>query len=62
MGAVLVAYIPERLRNFADKRVFVFGVVLVLMMVFRPEGILPKRVGDEHKKRRHRHDTPEVAQ
>lgn len=51
LGAVLVAYIPERLRNFADKRVFVFGVVLVLMMVFRPEGILPKRVGDEHKTR-----------
>lgn len=50
LGAILVAYMPERLRNFADKRVFVFGVVLVLMMVFRPEGILPKRVGDEHKR------------
>ena len=62
LGAVMVAYIPERLRNFADKRVFVFGVVLVLMMVFRPEGILPKRVGDEHKKRRHRTVNEEVAQ
>ena len=62
LGAVLVAYIPERLRNFADKRVFVFGVVLVLMMVFRPEGILPKRVGNEHKKRRDSVDTGEVAQ
>jgi branched-chain amino acid transport system permease protein len=57
-----VAYVPERLRNFADKRVFVFGVVLVLMMVFRPEGILPKRVGDEHKKRRRSAQKEEVAQ
>lgn len=62
LGAILVAYVPERLRNFADKRVFVFGVVLVLMMVFRPEGILPKRVGDEHKKRQRSSQSEEVAQ
>ena len=62
LGGILVAYVPERLRNFADKRVFVFGVVLVLMMVFRPEGILPKRVGDEHKKRRISHQKEGVAQ
>lgn len=61
LGAVLVAYMPERLRNFADKRVFVFGIVLVLMMVFRPEGILPKRVGNEHKKRKANAQAGEVA-
>jgi branched-chain amino acid transport system permease protein len=61
LGAVLVAYMPERLRNFADKRVFVFGIILVLMMVFRPEGILPKRVGNEHKKRKAKSETGEVA-
>ncbi len=61
LGAILVAYMPERLRNFADKRVFVFGIVLVLMMVFRPEGILPKRVGNEHKKRKAKAQAGEVA-
>lgn len=61
LGGILVAYMPERLRNFADKRVFVFGVVLVLMMVFRPEGILPKRVGHEHKKRKANAPAGEVA-
>ena len=61
LGGVLVAYMPERLRNFADKRILVFGIVLVLMMVFRPEGILPKRVGNEHKKRRAKSETGEVA-
>jgi branched-chain amino acid transport system permease protein len=45
LGGILVSYLPERLRNFQDKRVFVFGVALVLVMVFRPEGLLPKRVG-----------------
>ena len=43
LGAVVISYGPERFRNFADKRYFVFGVVLVLVMVFRPQGLLPSR-------------------
>jgi len=43
LGAVLVAYLPERFRAFADKRVLVFGLALVVMMIFRPQGILPSR-------------------
>jgi branched-chain amino acid transport system permease protein len=39
----LVAWIPERFRGFATRRYFVFGVVLVLVMVFRPQGIIPRR-------------------
>jgi len=42
-GAVLVAWLPERFRGFSSRRYFVFGVVLVLMMVFRPQGIIPRR-------------------
>jgi branched-chain amino acid transport system permease protein len=42
-GGFLVAWIPERFRAFSDRREFVFGVVLVLMMVFRPQGIFPRR-------------------
>lgn len=61
LGGILVAYMPERLRNFSDKRILVFGIVLVLMMVFRPEGILPKRVGNEHKKRKAKSQEGEVA-
>jgi len=43
MGAVLVAWLPERFRNFSTRRYFVFGVILVLVMVFRPQGIIPRR-------------------
>ena len=42
-GAVLVAWLPERFRNFSTRRYFVFGVILVLVMVFRPQGIIPRR-------------------
>jgi branched-chain amino acid transport system permease protein len=42
-GAVIVAWLPERFRGFSSRRYFVFGVVLVLMMVFRPQGIIPRR-------------------
>lgn len=41
LGAIVVAYLPERLRFLADTREVVFGVALVLVMIFRPQGILP---------------------
>jgi branched-chain amino acid transport system permease protein len=43
VGAVVISYGPERIRNFSDKRYFVFGVVLVVVMVFRPQGLVPSR-------------------
>ena len=43
VGGFLVAWIPERFRGFSTRRYFVFGVVLVLVMVFRPQGIIPRR-------------------
>jgi branched-chain amino acid transport system permease protein len=43
LGAVVVAYLPERFRTFGDRRVLIFGVAMVVMMNFRPEGLLPSR-------------------
>ena len=43
----VVAWMPERFRGFADKRVFVFGVALVLVMVFRPQGLIPRKIRKE---------------
>ena len=43
LGAFLVFYLPERFRGLAEWRFFLFGVVLVLMMIFRPQGLLPSR-------------------
>jgi branched-chain amino acid transport system permease protein len=43
LGAIVVAYFPERFRDFADFRVLVFGLALMLLAIFRPQGILPPR-------------------
>jgi branched-chain amino acid transport system permease protein len=43
LGAVLVSYIPERIRFFNTSRFFWFGLALVLVMVFRPQGVWPRR-------------------
>lgn len=43
VGAILVAYLPERFREFADFRVLVFGLALVVLATLRPEGLLPPR-------------------
>jgi branched-chain amino acid transport system permease protein len=43
LGAILVAYLPERFRGFAEYRFLAFGLALVVLMIFRPEGLLPNR-------------------
>jgi branched-chain amino acid transport system permease protein len=43
LGSAALFVIPEKLRAFQDKRLLLFGVALVLMMRFRPEGIVPSR-------------------
>jgi branched-chain amino acid transport system permease protein len=40
LGAFLLITLPELFREFADFRMLGFGVALVLMMVFRPQGLL----------------------
>lgn len=39
-GAFILILLPEYLRAFSEYRMMIFGVVLVSMMVFRPEGIV----------------------
>jgi len=40
LGAVVLIVLPESLREFQDYRMLVFGASMVLMMVFRPQGLL----------------------
>lgn len=40
LGALLLIALPELFRDFQDYRMLAFGVALVLMMVFRPQGLL----------------------
>jgi branched-chain amino acid transport system permease protein len=43
VGATILKLLPEKLRGFNDYRLMLFGLLLVLMMRFRPEGIVPSR-------------------
>ena len=43
LGAVVVGYLPERFRSFESTRYLWFGAVLVVMMIFRPQGLLPAK-------------------
>lgn len=43
LGAALVVLMPEIFKNFEDYRFFVFGFALVLVMIFRPQGLLPSK-------------------
>ncbi|MEW6599870.1 MAG: branched-chain amino acid ABC transporter permease [Nitrospirota bacterium] len=39
-GAFVLILLPEYLRAFSDYRMLLFGAILVVMMVFRPQGII----------------------
>lgn len=41
LGAFLVFGLPEIFRGFADARMLIFGIALMVMMIIRPQGIIP---------------------
>lgn len=43
LGAVLVIILPEAMRDFSNWRFLLFGIALVVMMLFRPQGLWPTR-------------------
>ncbi|MEU9922781.1 branched-chain amino acid ABC transporter permease [Streptomyces griseoluteus] len=43
VGASLLYLIPAKLQFLGDYQLFAFGVALVLLMRFRPEGLIPNR-------------------
>lgn len=44
LGASLLFVLPEKLREFDNYRLLVFGLALVLIMRFRPQGLVPDRI------------------
>ena len=52
LGAALLFTLPEKLREFADYRLLMFGIALILIMRFRPQGLVP----DRHRRAELAHD------
>ncbi|CAM5345270.1 Branched-chain amino acid transport system permease protein OS=Streptomyces albaduncus OX=68172 GN=FHS32_003492 PE=4 SV=1 [Streptomyces griseoloalbus] len=43
IGAALLFLIPNKLQFLGDYQLLAFGLALVLLMRFRPEGLIPNR-------------------
>jgi branched-chain amino acid transport system permease protein len=57
VGALILVGMPELLREFTEYRFLMYGILLIIMMLFRPEGFLP----DVTHKRELRADEEELA-
>jgi branched-chain amino acid transport system permease protein len=55
LGSTALFVLPEKLRSFQDKRLLLFGAALILVMRFRPEGLVPSR----RRRRELREESPE---
>jgi branched-chain amino acid transport system permease protein len=58
VGALALVGLPELLREFAEFRLLVYGVVLVVMMLYRPEGLWPEAT---HMRELHADDAEPAA-
>ena len=45
IGAAAISLFPEIFRSFANYRMVIFGVAMIVMMMFRPGGLWPRRRG-----------------
>ncbi|HEY3632061.1 MAG TPA: branched-chain amino acid ABC transporter permease [Jatrophihabitantaceae bacterium] len=43
LGAFLISYIPDRFTSIAEYKYLIFGCALVVLMIFRPQGLLGAR-------------------
>jgi branched-chain amino acid transport system permease protein len=44
LGAFVISYIPDRFQSIASYRFLIFGVALIVLMIFRPQGLLGARL------------------
>ena len=56
VGALVLVGLPELLREFAEYRLLLYGVLLIVMMIKRPEGLWPSSVTQ-----RELHHEPDIS-
>jgi len=44
IGAILLTVLPEKFRAFEDLRLLIYGVIVVTMLMFRPQGLFPQKL------------------
>jgi branched-chain amino acid transport system permease protein len=58
VGALVLVGLPELLREFDDYRLLIYGALLIVMMLKRPEGLLPATITKRELAQRRRAATP----
>lgn len=58
IGATILKVLPEKLRFFSEYRLLLFGLLMIFMMRFRPEGI----IADERRQLEFHEDDEELAE
>jgi branched-chain amino acid transport system permease protein len=53
VGAFILVGLPELLREFAEYRMLIYGALLIIMMLLKPEGFVPSEVA---KREMHAHE------
>ncbi|MEQ6437088.1 high-affinity branched-chain amino acid ABC transporter permease LivM [Comamonas sp. w2-DMI] len=43
LAAIILTTLPELAREFSEYRMLIFGLVMILMMIWRPQGLLPMK-------------------
>ncbi|HSG41746.1 MAG TPA: hypothetical protein VLA72_01205 [Anaerolineales bacterium] len=59
VGAFILVGLPELLREFAEFRLWMYGALLVVMMLVKPEGFWPSAI---QKRELHAHEEPAAAE
>jgi branched-chain amino acid transport system permease protein len=44
IGALLLTIIPEKIRFFAEARMLFYGIIIIVVLVFKPQGLIPERI------------------
>ena len=58
VGSLILVGLPELLREFTEYRFLMYGILLIVMMLFRPEGFLPEAT---HRRELHAGEDENVA-
>ena len=53
VGGLILVGLPELLREFSEYRLLIYGILLIVMMLTKPEGFLPETV---HRRELHEND------
>jgi branched-chain amino acid transport system permease protein len=52
LGVIALIALPEAFRQFEAYRMLIFGLTMILMMLFRPAGLIPaKRMGQRSEEK-----------